>query len=68
MNDQQIQQMQQVIVTLENDNAILVRMLSDANNNKQVLKSYCEQYAAKIQEMEKQIQALQPVQPEAVPA
>lgn len=70
MNEQQnqIQQMQQVIVNLENNNDQLVRMLAESTNSKQMLKNYCEQYIAKIQELEKQIQAFQPVQPETVSA
>lgn len=66
MNEQQnqIQQMQQAIVNLENNNDQLVRMLAESTNSKQMLKSYCEQYIATIQELEKQVQALHPVQPE----
>ncbi|WP_034455790.1 hypothetical protein [Buttiauxella noackiae] len=66
MNEQnQIQQMQQAIVNLENNNDQLVRMLAESTNSKQMLKNYCEQYIAKIQELEKQ---LQPVLPEVVPS
>lgn len=62
MNEQQnqIQQMQQAIVNLENNNDQLVRMLAESTNSKQMMKSYCEQYIQKIQELEKQVQALQP--------
>ncbi|MCA1923235.1 hypothetical protein [Buttiauxella noackiae] len=66
MNEQnQIQQMQQVIVNFENNNDQLVRMLAESTNSKQMLKNYCEQYIAKIQELEKQ---LLDARPEAVPA
>lgn len=62
MNEQQnqFQQMQQAIVNLENNNDQLVRMLAESTNSKQMMKSYCEQYIQKIQELEKQVQALQP--------